>query len=169
MKLTVIEEPADILRQKTQDISEITPEILDLLDDMYETMQASDGVGIAAPQVGLDLSIAIVRLDEEDELFEMINPNIIQKEGSDVFVEGCLSIPHVFGTVERYTRIIVEYYNREGEFIQLEAYDYLARAIQHEVDHLNGIMFTDKMITPIPEEELDDYYARYEEEMNGDD
>jgi peptide deformylase len=135
---------------------------------MYETMQASDGVGIAAPQVNENLSIALVQLDEEDELFEMINPQITETEGSDVFVEGCLSIPHIFGTVERFTRIVVEYYNREGEYIRLEAFDYLARAIQHEVDHLNGVLFIDKMLEVIPEEELEDYYARYEEAMEND-
>ncbi|MDR2833265.1 MAG: peptide deformylase [Streptococcaceae bacterium] len=169
MILTIIEEPADILRQKTQDIAEITPDILQLMDDMYETMKHSDGVGIAAPQVNENVSVALVQLDDEDELFEMINPVITEVEGSDIFVEGCLSIPHVFGTVDRKTRIVVEYYNRQGEFIRLEAYDYLARAIQHEIDHLNGVLFTDKMIEEIKEEDLESYYEKYESEMNADD
>jgi len=168
MILDIAKEPADILRKKTLDIDEINDDVTQLLDDMYETMVSSDGVGIAAPQVNENISVAIVQLDEEDELFEMINPVIIEEEGSNVFVEGCLSIPHVFGTVERASRIVVEYYNREGVFLQLDTLDdaYLARAIQHEVDHLNGILFTDKMIDQIPEEELEDFYARYEEEDN---
>jgi peptide deformylase len=168
MILNVIKEPADILRRKTLDIDEINDDVTQLLDDMYETMVSSDGVGIAAPQVNESISVAIVQLDEEDELFEMINPVIIEEEGSNVFVEGCLSIPHVFGTVSRASRIVVEYYNREGVFLQLDTLDdaYLARAIQHEVDHLNGILFTDKMIDQIPEDELEDFYARYEEDDN---
>lgn len=165
MKLEIAKIPSEVLRQKTILVEEIDAGIFGLLHDMYETMVEEDGIGIAAPQVSSSWRVALVQLDEEDELFEMINPKIVKSSGADVFVEGCLSIPHVFGTVSRATRIVVEYANRSGKLIRLEAYDYLARAIQHEIDHLDGILFTDKMIEEIAEEELENYYAKYEESV----
>ncbi|EOT39078.1 peptide deformylase [Enterococcus columbae] len=163
MQYPIVLDPDPILRQANQEITAITDELHTLLDDMYETMLANDGVGIAAPQVGKNLQVAIVEVEEGD-LFEMINPKIIQKSGEEIDVEGCLSIPHTYGTVKRASQITVSYYDREGEEIEVEAYDFLARAMQHEIDHLNGILFTDKVIDYIDEEELENYYA--EEETN---
>ncbi|CAI3327141.1 peptide deformylase [Enterococcus cecorum] len=93
MLLNIVEVPNEILRKETKDVQQITPELLTLLDNMYETMVASDGVGIAAPQVGSDLKVAIVEVEEGDK-FELINPEIIEQSGEDIDVEGCLSIPH---------------------------------------------------------------------------
>ena len=168
MILELVEIPSEILKEKTKEVEEIDENLLDLLDNMHETMLASDGVGIAAPQVNKKERVAVVHLDEDDEIFELINPTIVEREGEDVFVEGCLSIPHVFGLVPRASRIVVEYYNREGEYIHLEAFDYLARAIQHEVDHLDGILFTQRMTQEIAEDQLDAYYESYEEEHKDD-
>ncbi|MDR0921710.1 MAG: peptide deformylase [Lactobacillales bacterium] len=162
MELPVVIHPNDLLRAKTEFVTEINQEILDLLDNMQETMSAQDGVGIAAPQVGSSLRLAVVQVVPEDEAFYLINPVITKKEGSDIFVEGCLSIPHVFGTVERADKIVVEFYDREGTHLAMEAYGYFARAIQHEVDHLDGILFIDKMIDEIKEEDLESYYEQYE-------
>lgn len=161
MQYPIVIAPDPILRKENQEVTAITDELLQLLDDMYETMLANDGVGIAAPQVGKNLQVAIVEVEEGDR-FELINPKIIQKSGADIDVEGCLSIPHTYGTVERATEITVRYFDREGEEIEVQAYDFLARAIQHEIDHLQGVLFTDKVIEYIAEEDLEDYYAEEE-------
>lgn len=161
MQYPIVIAPDPILRKENQEVTAITDELLQLLDDMYETMLANDGVGIAAPQVGKNLQVAIVEVEEGDR-FELINPKIIQKSGADIDVEGCLSIPHTYGTVERATEITVRYFDREGEEIEVQAYDFLARAMQHEIDHLQGVLFTDKVIEYIAEEDLEDYYVEEE-------
>ncbi len=161
MRYPIIIQPDEQLRKPNQEIQELTDELVDLLDDMYETMLAHDGVGIAAPQIGKNLQMAVVEVDENDR-FDLINPRIIDRKGKSVFVEGCLSIPHVFGTVERAEEITVRYYDREGDEMEVTAYGYLARAIQHEIDHLNGVLFTDKVLEAIPEEELENYYEEHE-------
>ncbi|MBS7576857.1 MULTISPECIES: peptide deformylase [unclassified Enterococcus] len=153
--------PDEGLRQQTEQINEITSETLDLLDDLYDTMISGDGVGIAAPQIGESVKIAMVQLDD-GELLELINPKIILATGSDIFVEGCLSIPNMYGTVRRNTKIVVNYLDRDGEQCQIIAEAYLARVIQHEIDHLNGILFIDKMIEEIPENELEAYYEKHD-------
>ncbi|MCH4176571.1 MAG: peptide deformylase [Streptococcaceae bacterium] len=153
--------PNDGLREQTEQIDEISSETLELLDDLYDTMVSGDGVGIAAPQIGENVKIALVQIDDEDELLELINPKIILATGTDIFVEGCLSIPKIYGTVRRNEKIVVNYLDREGEQCQIIAEDYLARVIQHEIDHLNGILFIDKMIEEIPETELEAYYESH--------
>ena len=153
--------PDDQLRRKPKPVSMITDELVQLLEDMYETMVAHDGVGIAAPQIGKNLQVAIVEVDEEDR-FELINPEIIESSGESVDVEGCLSIPHTYGTVKRADEITVRYFDREGEEMEVQAFGYLARAIQHEIDHLNGVLFIDKMIDKIPESELEQYMEEHE-------
>lgn len=161
MLYPIIIQPNEQLRRTNQAVQELTDELVELLDDMYETMLAHDGVGIAAPQIGKNLQIAVVEVDENDR-FDLINPQIIASKGKTIFVEGCLSIPHVFGTVERSEEITVRYFDREGDEMEVTAYGYLARAIQHEIDHLNGILFTDKVIEWIPEEALANYYEEHE-------
>lgn len=111
------------------------------LDDMAETMYARDGVGIAAPQVGL--SIRAVVIDVDKKRYDLINPKIIFREGSEVDTEGCLSVPEIYGEVERSERVMVEYLNRYGKPQSLEADGLLARCIQHELDHLDGQLFID--------------------------
>lgn len=161
MLYPIIIQPNEQLRRTNQAVQELTDELVELLDDMYETMLAHDGVGIAAPQIGKNLQIAVVEVDENDR-FDLINPQIIESKGKTIFVEGCLSIPHVFGTVERAEEITVRYFDCEGDEMEVTAYGYLARAIQHEIDHLNGILFTDKVIEWIPEEALANYYEEHE-------
>ncbi|WP_291292716.1 peptide deformylase [Enterococcus sp.] len=161
MRYPIIIHPDDRLRRKPEPISVITDELVQLLEDMYETMVAHDGVGIAAPQIGKNLQVAIVEVDEEDR-FELINPEIIDSSGESIDVEGCLSIPHTYGTVKRAEEITVRYFDREGEEMEVQAFGYLARAIQHEIDHLNGILFIDKMIDKIPESELEQYMEEHE-------
>lgn len=163
MLLNIVEVPNEILRKETKDVQQITPELLTFLDNMYETMVASDGVGIAAPQVGSDLKVAIVEVEEGDK-FELINPEIIEQSGEDIDVEGCLSIPHFYGTVKRADYVKVRFYDRLGDEYEVEAEGFLARAFQHEIDHLHGILFTDHLIEEIKEEDLESYYESRENE-----
>lgn len=162
MRYPILIHPNDKLKRTAQPIDVITDETVALLDDLYETMIAMDGIGIAAPQVGKNLRLAIVEVDEGDK-FELINPEIIEAKGESLDVEGCLSIPHVYGTVKRADEVTIRYFDREGQEMEVTAFDYLARAFQHEIDHLDGVLFVEKMIEQIPEEELEKYM---EEHMN---
>jgi peptide deformylase len=120
---------------------------------MYETMVAADGVGIAAPQVGHLKQVAIV--DIGDGKIEFINPVVMEKRGIQMNLEGCLSIPNQYGEVERSYYIKVKYRDRNGKTYIMEAEDFLAQAIQHELDHLQGILFTTKVDKIYTEEELE--------------
>ncbi|MCA6742456.1 peptide deformylase [Enterococcus durans] len=160
MRYPILIHPNDKLKRVAQPIDVITDETVALLDNLYETMVANDGIGIAAPQVGKNKRIAVVEVDEGDK-FELINSEIIEAKGESIDVEGCLSIPHVYGTVKRADEVTVRYYDREGEEIEVTAFGYLARAFQHEIDHLDGVLFVEKMIEQIPEAELEDYMEEH--------
>ena len=144
MRYPIIINPDEKLRQPCKPITVITDELVQLLEDMYETMLAHDGIGIAAPQIGKNIQVAVVEV-EEGELFELINPEIIEAKGSDIDVEGCLSIPDVREDVYRKPIVTIEYC--EEDFVmKTEVFDGLiARVIQHEYDHIEGILFTDKI------------------------
>lgn len=161
MRYPIVIHPNERLKQKAKPVTMITDETITLLEDMYETMIAHDGIGLAAPQIGKNLQLAVVEVDEETGLFELINPEIIERKGSDIDVEGCLSIPETYGTVERADEVTVRYFDREGDEIEVTAYGYLARAFQHEIDHLNGELFIDKIIDPIKPEELEAYMEEH--------
>lgn len=133
-----------VLREKSKPIEKITPEIVNLVKDMTETMYTASGVGLAAPQVGVAKRIIIID-DEEKGVIALINPEIIEKEGEMIGEEGCLSLPELYAQVKRFARIKVEGLDLNGEKITIEAEDLLARVIQHEIDHLNGILFIDKI------------------------
>ncbi len=130
-----------VLRQVAKTVPVINRGIEKLLDDMAETMYHADGVGLAAVQIGVLKRIAVV--DVGDGLVELINPEIAEKEGSQTGAEGCLSLPGLKGDVTRAQRIKVRATNRKGEKVDFEATDLFARAIQHEIDHLDGILFID--------------------------
>ena len=119
-----------------------------LLDDMKETMYYADGVGLAAPQVGINKQIIVVD-DREHGFFEMVNPRIVAEDGVDLAVEYCLSVPDRGGRVPRATWVRIEYQDRYGNPASMEAEGFLARVFQHEIDHLGGILFTDVMIEEI--------------------
>lgn len=131
-----------ILRKKSREIDEIDDRIHTLLDDMIETMYDAEGVGLAAPQVGV-LKRAIV-IDIGEGLIEMINPVIIEANGEQLESEGCLSVPGVVAKVTRPSHVVVEGLDREGKKIEVEGAGLLAKALCHEVDHLDGILFIDK-------------------------
>ena len=131
-----------VLKKQCQAVEKVTGKIKKLLDDMAETMQAADGVGLAAPQVGVELRIVVI--DVGEGLIELINPVLLEKEGCQKGLEGCLSVPGVFGQVERYEKVVVEGLNRSGRKIRVTGSGLLARALQHEMDHLDGVLFVEK-------------------------
>ena len=138
----------EVLRKKCKEVKEITPNVLTLLDDMAETMYEANGVGLAAPQVGVLKRIVVI--DVGDGLVEMINPEILETKGAVVDYEGCLSIPGKSARVERPEYVKARAYNREGQEYEIEGWDLMARAICHETDHLEVILYIDKAL---PEEE----------------
>ncbi|EEL49745.1 Peptide deformylase [Bacillus cereus Rock3-44] len=123
---------------------------------MHETMLVADGVGLAAPQVGVSLQVAVVDIGDDTGKIELINPVILEKRGEQVGPEGCLSFPGLYGEVERAEYIKVRAQNRRGKIFLLEADDFLARAIQHEIDHLHGVLFTSKVTRYYEENELEE-------------
>lgn len=152
----IVKEPDPILREVCKPVPKITPNIHKLLDDMAATMYDASGVGLAAPQIGiLKRVIVLDPADGETGLIEMINPEIIEKSGRALGPEGCLSIPGLQGEVNRYQKIKVKGLDRDGQEIEMEAEDFVARIFQHEIDHLNGVLFTDLAET-IYEREPDD-------------
>lgn len=134
----------EILYKQCKEVKNFDEKLAILLDDMYETMQAADGVGLAAPQVGI-LKRAVV-IDIGEGKIELINPIIIKSSGSQIGQEGCLSVPGVYGEVERPKIVTVEAYDRYGKKFTIEGEDLLARAFCHEIDHLSGNLFLDKVI-----------------------
>jgi peptide deformylase len=138
----IVEEPDEILRATALPVKNINAGVLRVLDNMRDTLYAFDGVGLAAPQIGVSKRIIVV--DSGDQLIELINPEIVLAEGEQVGKEGCLSIPNVVGTVKRANRVVVRGLNRDGQPVEYDATELLARAFQHEIDHLNGILFIDK-------------------------
>lgn len=133
-----------VLRSKTKKVKNINQKTIDLIENMTDTMYEADGIGLAAPQVGVLQKLFIV--DVGNGLIEVINPKIIEKNEQSIMEEGCLSIPGETGAVVRAKEIVMEGYNKNGEKIKIEADGLLARALQHEYDHLEGKLFTDKVI-----------------------
>ena len=132
-----------ILRQETELVETITPELRRLVDDMFDTMDAAKGVGLAAPQVGRRERLAVV--DADDVQLVVINPEIILREGTAKGEEGCLSIPEVYADVERAARVVVRAQDIDGRLYEVEATELLGRCLQHEIDHLFGKMFIDRL------------------------
>lgn len=155
--LKIVTHPNAILEKKCEEVTVFDDKLAKLLDNMYDTMVNADGVGLAAPQVGVAKRIAIVEIDPEEGTLEMINPEIIESKGSEVGVEGCLSFPGLYGEVERAYSVAIQAQDRDGKVFILQAEDFHARAIQHEIDHLDGILFTSKVTRYIDEEEFEGY------------
>lgn len=134
----------EVLRKKCKQVTEITPRDLQLIGDMKETMYKENGVGLAAPQVGILKRIIVIDVGEGP--FAVINPEILEKRGSQIDIEGCLSVPGEQGRVERPNYVKVKGLNEEGEETIFEGEELLARAFCHEIDHLDGILFIDKIV-----------------------
>jgi len=133
-----------VLREKALPVEEITPEILNLIKDMAETMYADSGVGFAAPQVGVSKRIMVIDGDE-DGLIVLINPMIVKSEGEVVDEEGCLSVPGIYSQVKRSSKVTVKALNENGDPIEITKEGLTARTLQHEIDHLDGILFIDRI------------------------
>lgn len=136
----------EALRKTCRPVEAITPRVLTLLDDMVETMRAADGVGLAAPQVGILRRIVVVEV-EPGEVYELINPKIIAYSGEQTGVEGCLSVPGRQGMVTRPMNVTVRALNRHGETVEITGKELLARCFCHELDHLDGTLYVDKAST----------------------
>ena len=141
-KLKIVKVGDDVLRKKCRPVDEITPKILRLLDDMTETMRQAQGVGLAAPQVGILRRIVVIEV-EEGNVIELINPKIIAYAGEQTGTEGCLSVPGKWGTVTRPMHVTVRALNRHGEEYEITGSELLARALCHELDHLDGKLYID--------------------------
>lgn len=131
-----------VLKQKAKPVPKITKMVRTLLDNMSQTMQDADGVGLAAPQVGISLRVIVI--DVGEGLIELINPEIIESEGCETSTEGCLSVPGMYGDVERFTSVTVQGLDRQGNVATVRGTGLLARALQHEIDHLEGVLFIER-------------------------
>ncbi|MBO4389855.1 MAG: peptide deformylase [Lachnospiraceae bacterium] len=142
-KMRVVGEDDEILRTRCKEVEQMTPKIKKLIKDMFDTMYEQNGVGLAAPQVGVLKRIVVIDIGEGPYVF--INPEILETEGEQTGNEGCLSVPGKFAVVTRPNRVVVRAYNEDMEEFVLEGFELMARAICHECDHLDGVLYIDKM------------------------
>lgn len=140
--LEIVQNPSPVLRRRAEPVARVTKRIAKLIRDMADTMYAANGVGLAAPQIGQ--SIRVIVVDAGEGLVTIVNPEIIDRKGSATDVEGCLSIPGVSGYVTRAAGVTVLGLDAKGRALKMEAEGLLARALQHEIDHLDGILFIDR-------------------------
>ena len=151
MILDIVEYPDKKLREKSKEVKNFDKTLHKLLDDMYETMISESGIGLAAIQVAKPLRALIINLPDEEgnqdkeNLLEIINPIITHKDGEIYYQEGCFSVPTFYEDIKRFSRVTINYQDRDGNTKTLEAEELLAIAIQHEMDHLEGILFIDKL------------------------
>lgn len=143
----IIKMPDETLRKVCRKVERIDAKLLTLLDDMAQTMYANDGVGLAAPQVGILRRVVVIDIGEpEIGLLELINPKIIKTKGEQIGEEGCLSVMDRRGEVKRPAKVVVQAYDRNGDLMEYTGEGILAVAFCHEIDHLDGIVFTDKLV-----------------------
>lgn len=139
----IVTEPDEVLHQVAKEVKKITPNVQKLLTDMADTMYDAEGVGLAAPQIGILKRVIVVDVGDEHGLIELINPEIVSSEGEQFGSEGCLSIPGYRGEVRRALTVTVKGLDRNGQEVTYTGSELLARAFQHEIDHLNGVLYTD--------------------------
>ena len=151
-KLKIRKVGDEVLTRVSRPVEAITPRILTLLDDMLETMRAANGVGLAAPQVGVLRRIAVVET-EPGEVYELINPKILATAGEQDGEEGCLSVPGRYGMVKRPQHVTVRATDRNGKEFEITVHDFTARAFCHEIDHLDGHLYLEKVSRMVDEEE----------------
>ncbi|MBR3041023.1 MAG: peptide deformylase [Lachnospiraceae bacterium] len=134
----------DVLRSTAKEVTEMTPRLEELIDDMFDTMYDANGVGLAAPQVGIRKRIVVIDVTGEDPVC-LINPVIKSADGEQTGYEGCLSVPGKTGVVTRANHVVVEAYDRDMNKFEIEGEELMARALQHEIDHLDGVVYVDKV------------------------
>lgn len=139
--------PDPVLRQKARKVNKIDGSIQKLIDDMIDTMHTNAGVGLAAPQIGVSLRVAVIELPGE-EVITLINPEIVKRQGERVIQEACLSVPGYQGEIERSATVKVKALDRQGKEFRLKGEELLAQALEHEIDHLNGIVYVDHIEGP---------------------
>ena len=152
MRIVTVSDPdSAVLHTSASRVREFGPALHTKLDDMIETMRDAPGVGLAAPQVGLGLRATVIEYPEDEDdpeqtlrVYELINPEIVKSKGAETAQEGCLSIPGMAADVERATYVLVRAQDRNGTEFRIKAYDWLARIFQHEIDHLHGVLMTDR-------------------------
>ncbi|MBU0502391.1 MAG: peptide deformylase [bacterium] len=142
----IIHFPNPVLKKKAKAVKRVTSEIITLINDMVQTMHAAPGVGLAAPQVGVSKRVIVADLGEG--LIALVNPKIIEKKGSQSFTEGCLSLPGIEAPVERAKNVIVRGLDKSGKSVKIEAKGLMATVLQHEIDHLDGKVFIDRVEDP---------------------
>ena len=155
--LNIVKEGDPVLRKICRPVTEITPRTIQLLEDMKETLHKADGCGLAAPQVGVLRRIALVEV-EKGKLYELINPEIIAREGVQNEMEGCLSLPGEWGITERPEKVTVRAMDRNGEMYEVSGEGLMARALCHELDHLDGVLYKDKAIHMLTKEEIEEQF-----------
>ena len=155
--LNIVKEGDPVLRKICRPVEEITPRTIQLLEDMKETLHKADGCGLAAPQVGVLRRIVLVEV-EKGQLYELINPEIIAREGSQNELEGCLSLPGEWGITERPAKVTVRAMNRDGEIYEVSGEGLMARALCHELDHLDGVLYKDNAIHMLTKEEIKEQF-----------
>lgn len=143
---TIRTEGDEILRKKSKRVEIIDEKIKEIIKDMIETLHKYDGVGLAAVQVGILKQIIVIQESEDSEVLVIINPEIVSQSGTKIVEEGCLSFPNKFAKIERPEKITIRALDENGKKIEIKGKDLLAQAISHEIDHLNGIVFIDKII-----------------------
>lgn len=143
---TIREEGDEILKKKSREVEEVNDKIRELLDDMVETMHKYNGVGLAAVQIGILKKIIVIDLYDDNGPIKLVNPTIVKEKGEQEVEEGCLSFPNKYAKMVRPAEVIVEALNENGEKVKVKAKGLLAQALCHEIDHLNGITFVEKMI-----------------------
>jgi peptide deformylase len=156
LEILTVEDPEQlqILRSRTRRVPRVTPKLAALAEEMLEAMREANGVGLAAPQVGVLLRFFVAEMPEDEETGEpaetyvLFNPEVVKGRGEQVGYEGCLSIPGYVGEVARKKQVVVEGLDERGRQVRLKVDDYLARVFQHEIDHLDGVLFTDKLTDP---------------------
>lgn len=152
--LNIVKEGDEILRKTSRDVTEITPRIVRLIDDMRDTLKKAGGVGLAAVQVGVLRRVVLVE-NEKGKVLELINPVIIDQKGEQQELEGCLSVPDKWGITKRPAWVKVRALDRKGKEVEYEGEGLTARAFCHELDHLEGKLFTDEAVRMLTEEELE--------------
>ncbi len=147
LEIVTVDGPrAAVLRRRARPVGKVTPDVQRLIEDMVATMRAANGLGLAAPQVGQGKRVLVAEVEER--LVALVDPVLVRAEGEEVATEACLSIPGVVGPVRRAVRVVVKGKNRRGRGVTLNAEGLLARVLQHEIDHLDGILFLDRVEDP---------------------